>query len=100
MSVEAILLGQSRHERRYRIVDCMCVLFALSISALCCNAQADATFIKPGGGETPGTPKTACAALQVLTGVDFTIESAIVVPAQDSTPEFCRVMGQILPEIR
>ncbi|MGH9629957.1 MAG: tannase/feruloyl esterase family alpha/beta hydrolase, partial [Bryobacteraceae bacterium] len=38
--------------------------------------------------------------LYALTGFDFTIESAVAVPAEGDTPEFCRVMGQILPEIR
>lgn len=42
----------------------------------------------------------ACTALHALTGFDVTIESATVVPADGATPEFCRVMGQILPEIR
>lgn len=42
----------------------------------------------------------ACAQLYSLTGFEFTIESAVTVPAEGGTPEFCRVMGQVLPEIR
>jgi hypothetical protein len=78
----------------------MRLIFALWIFASFCNAQAVGTFIAAPGGEGPGTPKMACAALHVLTGFEFTIESAVTVPAHDDTPEYCRVMGQILPEIR
>lgn len=59
-----------------------------------------ASFIAPPGGAQPGAPKMRCAALYALSGFDFTIESAVIVPAEGDTPEFCRVMGQILPEIR
>ena len=54
----------------------------------------------PPRGEAPGAAKIRCPALHVLTGFEFTIESAVTVPADGGTPEYCRVMGQILPEIR
>jgi hypothetical protein len=75
-------------------------LIAILISAACAGAQPAATFVNPPAGESPGAPKIACAALSALTSFDFTIESAVIVPAVSDTPEFCRVMGQILPEIR
>jgi feruloyl esterase len=75
--------------------------FALLISAACVNAQPAATpFLIPPVGEAVGAPRIACAQLYSLTGFDFTIESAVAVPAQDDAPEFCRVMGLVLPEIR
>jgi hypothetical protein len=74
--------------------------FALLVSAAWAVAQPEATFLNPPVGETAGAPKIACAELHALTGFDFTIESAVIVPAEGGTPEFCRVMGQILPEIR
>lgn len=74
--------------------------FTLLAFTLCGSAQTDATFLPSPAGEAPGTPKLACTALYALTDFGFTIESATLVPAEGNTPEFCRVMGQILPEIR
>ncbi len=45
-------------------------------------------------------PKLGCPDLRSLTGYDFSIVSATVVPAAGDTPEHCRVSGQILPEVR
>ena len=45
-------------------------------------------------------PKQACAALQSQTTYDYAILSASVVPAAGETPEYCRVLGLIQPEIR
>jgi feruloyl esterase len=45
-------------------------------------------------------PKQACAALVAQTGYDFSIVSATVVAAAGETPEYCRVVGLIQPEIR
>lgn len=64
------------------------------------HAQPLATFLNPPANETPGAPAIACRELRQLSGFEFTIESAILTPAEGDTPEFCRVMGQILPEIR
>ena len=74
--------------------------FVLLTASFCCLAQPAATFLNPPSGETTGNPKIVCGALAALTGFEFTIESAVIVPAVDGTPAFCRVMGQILPEIR
>jgi feruloyl esterase len=49
--------------------------------------------------ETMG-PKLACADLRSLTGYEFTVVTASVVPAAGDVPEYCRVTGQALPEIR
>jgi len=45
-------------------------------------------------------PKQACAAMVSQTGYDFSIVSAAVVPAAGDTPEYCRLVGLIQPEIR
>lgn len=54
-------------------------------------ALADATTV---------APRAACAAMISLTGYEFSVTTATVVPASDDAPEFCRVSGQILPEVR
>src|SRR5436190_21009924 len=46
------------------------------------------------------TPKQACRAMTAQTTYDFSILSASVVPAAGDTPEYCRVLGLIQPEIR
>jgi feruloyl esterase len=73
---------------------------ALLISAACGSAQTADKLLDPPPGEEAGAPKMVCAELVSLTGFDFTVESAVAVAAEGGTPEFCRVMGQILPEIR
>jgi len=45
-------------------------------------------------------PKRDCGALVSLTGHEFSIETATLVPASGDMPEYCHVMGQILPEVR
>jgi feruloyl esterase len=72
---------------------------ALLISCSLCNAQSEEGFLHPQTGEAT-RPRIGCSQLHSLTGFDLTIESAVIVPAGNDTPEFCRVMGQILPEIR
>lgn len=57
-------------------------------------------FVQPPAGEAVRAARIGCAGLLALSGFEFTIESAVSVPARDGVPEFCRVMGQILPEIR
>ena len=45
-------------------------------------------------------PVGACSWLRALTGYEFSIDAASVVPAQGDTPEFCLVHGQVMPEVR
>ncbi len=42
----------------------------------------------------------SCSTLRSLTGYEFSIASAELQPAVGETPEFCRVLGLIPPEIR
>jgi hypothetical protein len=74
------------------------VLFLTFASLLAVEAQTF-PFMNPPSG-APGSHKMRCSALQSLSGFEFTIESAVIVAAEGETPEFCRVMGQIQPEIR
>lgn len=64
------------------------------------TAESEAVFLPPPGGQAAGKPAMACKDLYSLTGFAFTIESAELVPAEGQTPEFCRVMGMILPAVR
>src|SRR5882672_7468753 len=43
-------------------------------------------------------PKLDCNSLVSLTGYEFSIETAALIPAAGEVPEFCHVTGQILPE--
>jgi len=51
-----------------------------------------------GGGDAK--PSASCASLVALTGYEFSIATAVVVPASGETPEYCRVTGLIPAEIR
>jgi hypothetical protein len=73
---------------------------ALLASVACCTAQSPATFVPPPEGAGAASPKIPCADLYKLTGFEFSIESAVLTPAAGDSPEFCRVLGQIVPEIR
>ncbi|MEO8026034.1 MAG: tannase/feruloyl esterase family alpha/beta hydrolase, partial [Bryobacteraceae bacterium] len=53
----------------------------------------------PASG-TPAGPKIGCADLRSLTGYDFTVATAVLVPASSEAPEHCRVSGQIPLEVR
>lgn len=45
-------------------------------------------------------PRTSCQALIALSGYEFAISTATVVPKSDAAPEHCRVTGLIQPEVR
>src|SRR5580692_4878095 len=49
---------------------------------------------------TPSAKKLTCKALVSLTGYEFSINLATLVGAAGDVPEYCRVAGQILPEIQ
>ena len=57
-------------------------------------------LIAPPAGESALGPTLTCAALQSLTGYDFTVATAALVPAGPNVREHCRVTGQIPLEIR
>ncbi len=45
-------------------------------------------------------PKLDCSSLVSLTGYEFSIETAALIPAAGDVAEYCHVTGQILPEVR
>jgi hypothetical protein len=48
----------------------------------------------------PVPAHAVCGSLLSLTGFELSVTAATIVPAAGETPEFCRVSGQIQPEIR
>jgi feruloyl esterase len=48
----------------------------------------------------PKAPRASCAGLRGLTGYEFSIDAGVVAPADAGVPEFCRVVGQVAPEVR
>jgi feruloyl esterase len=45
-------------------------------------------------------PRASCSALVAQTGYDVSITSATLVPASHDSPAYCRVRGQVLPEVQ
>jgi hypothetical protein len=74
------------------------LIFLLAVAAFGQNAPRIGEW-KPDPGEPVLRPKTACAALNSLTGYELSVISAENLPAS-GTPEFCRVLLQVQPEIR
>jgi feruloyl esterase len=73
----------------------VCASLALLNPAVCeCQTS------RPPEGLSPLQPKLACGDLRSLTGFEFTVVTAADVPAAAGIPEYCRVTGQVLPEIR
>lgn len=73
-------------------------LFSARPSAQNGSQFRDWTSFSDGAVAAP--PKMDCRALVSLTGYQFSIETAVLVPATADLPEHCRVTGQILPEVR
>jgi feruloyl esterase len=74
------------------------VFFLLPIALLAQNAPHIRDW-RPPLGETRTSPQTVCAALHSLTGYEYSIVAADPHPATSDTPEFCRVLVQVMPEI-
>jgi hypothetical protein len=53
---------------------------------------------KPPAGEQRSRPRMECSELRALTGYEFSVASAQIETAAGG--EFCRVLGQVLPEVR
>jgi Tannase and feruloyl esterase len=84
-------------------VKCTATALAVTIAAALAAATAHA---QTGQFETwkesvkGRAAKTPCDHLRALTNYDFSIDNALVVPAQGEVPEFCLVQGQVIPEVR
>ena len=46
------------------------------------------------------SPQVKCSSLRALTGYKFSVITAVLHPAAGNVPEFCRVVGQVQPEVR
>lgn len=78
-------------------------LFAISCFSLLLSGQPIASEIaawEPPPGEARTPPAVACTSLRALTGFEFSIITATLIPASGDSAEFCRVQGLIQPEIR
>ena len=75
------------------------LLFVVAASVFGQNAPHIRDW-KPDPSEAAATPKQSCGAMHSLTGYEFSVMIAEVVPAASPRPEFCRVLIQVQPEIR
>lgn len=55
---------------------------------------------KPPQGEASVKPQSACEALHSLTGYEYSVIAADEIPSAGEVPAFCRVLIQVMPEIR
>lgn len=72
------------------------LLFAALVSA---QSAFEFRDWKPPASASAKTPTLPCTELRSLTAEAVTIITAAVVPAAGDRPEYCRVSGQILPEV-
>jgi hypothetical protein len=70
------------------------VLVSLSVRV---DAQQFDTWKDDRPAKAPVQP---CPALRALSGYEFSIDTAVLVPAQDGSAAYCRVQGLIQPEVR
>lgn len=75
-------------------------LALLWVSTLSSQPVLPTTPVGPPAGETALKPKMDCADMRSLTGYEFTVATATLMPATADTPEYCRVTGLIPAEIR
>jgi hypothetical protein len=77
------------------------VLLSALVTALA-PAQNGSQFQdwRPSSSEANLKPKLSCRDLRSLTGYEFSVITATVIVATADAPEYCRVSGQIMPEIR
>jgi hypothetical protein len=79
------------------------VLLLFSSTALAQNGYQFGNWkpsLNDGAAVKPKRAEAGCGALVSLTGYEFSIETAALVPASGDLPEYCHVTGQILPEVR
>src|SRR5262245_65115579 len=79
------------------------VLLVLSSTALAQNGYQFGNWkpsLNDGAAVKPKRAEAGCGALVSLTGSEFSVETAELVPASGDLPEYCHVTGQILPEVR
>ena len=87
---------------RSRVPRWLSAAFWIAISGAPVGAQNGSQFRdwRPSLEAKPIAPHVPCATLVSLTGFELSITSAATIPASAEAPGFCRVSGQIQPEIR
>ena len=79
------------------------VLLLFSSTALAQNGYQFGNWkpsLNDGAAVKPKRAEAGCSALVSLTGYEFSVETAALVPASGDLPEYCHVTGQIQPEVR
>lgn len=82
-----------------RVFAAALVVLALVASIAWCQPSLPEPLAPPAGAAAL-PPKLACTDLYSLSGYEFTVVTTTIVPAGADTREYCRVTGQVLPEIR
>jgi feruloyl esterase len=88
---------------RHRSILPVLFLISLTSSALAQNGVQFKDWkpsLNDGAAAKPKRAEAGCGALVSLSGYEFSIETAALVPASGDLPEYCHVTGQILPEVR
>lgn len=81
-------------------VQCRIALFLLLAGAAVAQNGPQFNNWKADPAESPARPVLPCAGLRALTGYEFTVITAALIPASADAPEHCRISGQVLPEVR
>ncbi|MEZ5351345.1 MAG: tannase/feruloyl esterase family alpha/beta hydrolase [Bryobacteraceae bacterium] len=77
------------------------ILFASALLAPIAFAQMGQLSQWTGpAGEARTQPRRSCRSLRALTGYDFSVVTAVEEPATDRAPAYCRVRGQVQPEVQ
>lgn len=76
------------------------LLLSLTTTALAQNGIQLRNWMPSLNDGAAVKPKRDCVTLVSLTGYEFSIETAALVPASGDLPEYCQITGQIQPEVR
>jgi feruloyl esterase len=72
----------------------------LTICAIASAQVGQLSQWTPPAGESRLAPKRSCSSLRALTGFDFSVTTAIEHPPSGNAPGYCRVRGQVQPEVQ
>ncbi len=65
-----------------------------------CQPRPPSEELPPPPGQSVLKPVLDCPDLRALTGFEFTVAVATLVPSSTDAPAYCHITGQVLPEIR
>jgi hypothetical protein len=72
----------------------------LSICQGSIQSSTQTGFWPPPTSYAQSNPRIPCGSLRSLTGSNFSIATAELIPASGNSPEYCQIRGQIIPEIQ